>query len=70
MSPSLRTQASSAADGEEQEDFLGVLTLHPDPSTPEGVPCTPANAVEAHRDSQPGEGKKNNLKTTKEQNPT
>ncbi|XP_053192760.1 DNA polymerase zeta catalytic subunit [Scomber japonicus] len=47
------TQASSVGDGEEQEDFLGVLTLHSDPLTPEGVPCTPANTVEVHRDSQP-----------------
>lgn len=54
LSP-LRTQASSVCDGEEQEDFLGELTLHPDPLTPEGVLCTPANAVEVHRDSQPGE---------------
>ncbi|XP_067429067.1 DNA polymerase zeta catalytic subunit isoform X1 [Thunnus thynnus] len=47
------TQASAVGDGDEQEDFLGVLTLHSDPLTPEGVPCTPANVVEVHRDSQP-----------------
>ncbi|KAM7367565.1 hypothetical protein PAMP_013853 [Pampus punctatissimus] len=48
------TQASSIGDREEQEDFLGVPTLHSNPLTPEAVPCTPANAVEVHRDSQPG----------------
>ncbi|XP_034999481.1 DNA polymerase zeta catalytic subunit isoform X2 [Hippoglossus stenolepis] len=48
------TQASSMADEEEdQEDFLADLTLHSDDLTPEGLPCTPANAVEVHRDSQP-----------------
>ncbi|XP_069370752.1 DNA polymerase zeta catalytic subunit isoform X2 [Paralichthys olivaceus] len=47
------TQASSMGDKEEeQEDFLGDLTLHSDDLTPEGLPCTPANAVEVHRDSQ------------------
>lgn len=51
----LRTQGSSVGDGEDQEGFPGELTLHPDPLTPEGLPCTPANAVEVHRDSQPGE---------------
>ena len=51
----LRTQASSMADeDEDQEDFLADLTLHSDDLTPEGLPCTPANAVEVHRDSQPG----------------
>lgn len=50
-----RTQSGSAQeDGQEQEDFLGELTLHPDPLTPAGLQCTLANAVEAHRDSQPG----------------
>ncbi|XP_071334532.1 DNA polymerase zeta catalytic subunit isoform X2 [Trachinotus anak] len=48
------TQASSTADGEDdQEDFPGDLTLHSDPLTPEGPLCTPANAVELHRDTQP-----------------
>ncbi|KAM7395002.1 hypothetical protein PAMA_006648 [Pampus argenteus] len=47
------TQASSIGDGEEHEDFLGVPTLHSNPLTPEAVLCTPANAVEVHRDSQP-----------------
>ncbi|XP_076024079.1 DNA polymerase zeta catalytic subunit isoform X1 [Genypterus blacodes] len=48
------TQSGSAVeDGEEPEDFLGELTLHPDPLTPEGLQCTLANAVEVHRDSQP-----------------
>lgn len=50
-----RTQGSSVADGEDQEDFPGELTLHSDPLTPEELPSTPANAVEAHRDLQPGE---------------
>ncbi|XP_070781827.1 DNA polymerase zeta catalytic subunit [Enoplosus armatus] len=45
------TQGSSV--GEDQEDFPGELTLHSDPLTPEGPPCTPANAVAVHRDSQP-----------------
>uniref|UniRef100_A0A3B4FYK2 DNA polymerase zeta catalytic subunit n=1 Tax=Pundamilia nyererei TaxID=303518 RepID=A0A3B4FYK2_9CICH len=44
-----------ACDGENQEDFPGELTLHFDPLTPDGLPCTPANAVEVHRGSQPGE---------------
>ncbi|XP_038583793.1 LOW QUALITY PROTEIN: DNA polymerase zeta catalytic subunit [Micropterus salmoides] len=47
------TQGSSVADGEDQEDFPGELTLHSDPLTPEELPSTPANAVEAHRDLQP-----------------
>ncbi|XP_044025706.1 DNA polymerase zeta catalytic subunit isoform X4 [Siniperca chuatsi] len=46
------TQGSSVV-GEDQEDFPGELTYHSDPLTPEGVPCTSANAVEVHRDSQP-----------------
>lgn len=50
-----RTQTSSVGDGEDQEDFPGELSLHSDPLTPEAMPCTPANAVEVHRDSQPGE---------------
>lgn len=53
----LRTQGSSVGDGEDQEDFPGELTLHSDLLTPEGLPCTPANAVEVHRDLQPGEEK-------------
>ncbi|XP_059212566.1 DNA polymerase zeta catalytic subunit [Centropristis striata] len=47
------TQASSISEGEDQEDLLGELTLHSDPLTHEGLSCTPANAVEAHRHSQP-----------------
>ncbi|XP_068432657.1 DNA polymerase zeta catalytic subunit [Clinocottus analis] len=47
------TQGSSVSDGEDQEDLLGQMTLYPDPLTPEGRPCTPANAVEVHRQSQP-----------------
>lgn len=53
----LRTQSLSVGDWEDQEDFPNEFTLHPDPITPEGLPCTPANAVELHRDSQPGEEK-------------
>lgn len=51
----LRTQDLCACDGETQEDYPGELTLHFDPLTPDGLPCTPANAVEVHRGSQPGE---------------
>ncbi|XP_051265819.1 DNA polymerase zeta catalytic subunit isoform X2 [Dicentrarchus labrax] len=40
-------------EGEDQEDFPGGLTLHSDPLTPEELLCTPANAVEVHRDLQP-----------------
>ncbi|XP_023286279.1 DNA polymerase zeta catalytic subunit isoform X1 [Seriola lalandi dorsalis] len=48
------TQASSVGDGEDDHDDLpGDLTLHSDLLTPEGPLCTPANAVEVHRDSQP-----------------
>ncbi|KAM4522166.1 DNA polymerase zeta catalytic subunit isoform 2-T2 [Odontesthes bonariensis] len=38
---------------EDQEDFPGDLTLHSEPLSPDRLLCTPANAVEAHRDSQP-----------------
>ncbi|XP_042359313.1 DNA polymerase zeta catalytic subunit [Plectropomus leopardus] len=47
------TQSSSVVDGEDQEDLLSALTLHSVPLTAEGLPCTPANAVEVHRNSQP-----------------
>ncbi|XP_040919803.1 DNA polymerase zeta catalytic subunit isoform X2 [Toxotes jaculatrix] len=48
------TQALSVADGEEdQDDFPGDLTLHPDPRASEELLSTPANAVEVHRDSRP-----------------
>ncbi|KAM9338879.1 DNA polymerase zeta catalytic subunit [Symphorus nematophorus] len=47
------TQNLSVGEGEDQEDFPGDLTLHCDPLTPDGLQCTPANAVEVHRDSQP-----------------
>ncbi|XP_030578063.1 DNA polymerase zeta catalytic subunit isoform X2 [Archocentrus centrarchus] len=47
------TQDLSVGDGENQEDFPGELTLHFDPLTPDGLLCTPANALEVHRDSQP-----------------
>ncbi len=50
----LRTHGSTVGNGEDQEDFLSELTLHPDSLTPEGLSCTPANAVEVHRDSQFG----------------
>uniref|UniRef100_A0A3B4U6G0 DNA polymerase zeta catalytic subunit n=1 Tax=Seriola dumerili TaxID=41447 RepID=A0A3B4U6G0_SERDU len=49
------TQASSVGDEEDDhEDLPGDLTLHSDPLTPEGPLCTPANAVEVHRDSNSG----------------
>ncbi|KAM6915313.1 DNA polymerase zeta catalytic subunit [Xenentodon cancila] len=38
---------------EDQEDFLSDVTVHPDTLTPHALPCTPANAVGEHRDSQP-----------------
>ncbi|KAM6992727.1 LOW QUALITY PROTEIN: DNA polymerase zeta catalytic subunit [Tautogolabrus adspersus] len=47
------TQSLSAGEGDDQEDFLGDLSLHSDLLTSEGLPCTLANAVEVHRDSQP-----------------
>lgn len=53
----LRTQASSVGDRDDDpEDNPSDFTLHSDALTPEGALCTPANAVEVHRDSQPGEG--------------
>ena len=60
LSP-LRTQGSSVGDGEDQEDLLSELTLHPDPLTPEGRLCSPANAVEVHRNQPPGETNLSNL---------
>ncbi|CAJ1077657.1 LOW QUALITY PROTEIN: DNA polymerase zeta catalytic subunit [Xyrichtys novacula] len=60
------TQSFSAADGEDQEDFPGELTLHSDPLTSEGLPCTPANAVQVHRDSQPESSVRNSKITTEE----
>ncbi|XP_032398313.1 DNA polymerase zeta catalytic subunit isoform X2 [Etheostoma spectabile] len=47
------TQGSCVSEREDQEDLLADMTLHSDPLTPEGLPCTPANAVEVHRHSQP-----------------
>ncbi|XP_054474015.1 DNA polymerase zeta catalytic subunit isoform X1 [Anoplopoma fimbria] len=47
------TQGLSVSDGEDQEDLVGEMTLHSDPLSPEGLPYTPANAVESHRQSQP-----------------
>ncbi|XP_028253994.1 DNA polymerase zeta catalytic subunit isoform X2 [Parambassis ranga] len=41
------TQDLSVGD---EEEFPADLTLHRD--TPDGLPCTPANAVHVHRDSQ------------------
>lgn len=59
----LRTQASSVGDGDDDREEVPVdFTLHSDALTPEGVLCTPANAVEAHRDTQPGEGGKSNTR--------
>ncbi|KAM4529024.1 DNA polymerase zeta catalytic subunit [Fundulus diaphanus] len=46
------TQDVSADD--EQDSILAELTLHSDHLTPDELPCTAANAVEVHRDSQPG----------------
>lgn len=46
-----RTQTSPMGDGEDQEEFLCDLSLHSDLL----MPCTPANAVELHSNSQPGE---------------
>ncbi|TNM94632.1 hypothetical protein fugu_017391 [Takifugu bimaculatus] len=46
------TQSFSVGDGEDQEDLLDELTLHPDSLTPERLLCTPANVVEVHRDLQ------------------
>uniref|UniRef100_A0A8C5I5W8 DNA polymerase zeta catalytic subunit n=1 Tax=Gouania willdenowi TaxID=441366 RepID=A0A8C5I5W8_GOUWI len=48
------TQDQSVRDGDDSEDFAHHLTLHPEPLSPEGLSCTLANAVEVHRDSQPG----------------
>ncbi|XP_041831754.1 DNA polymerase zeta catalytic subunit isoform X2 [Melanotaenia boesemani] len=48
-----RFDVTQSSVDEEPEDFPGELTLHADPLTPDGLPCTPANAVEVHRDSQP-----------------
>lgn len=53
-----RTQGLSVSNEEVQEDFPVELSLHPDPVTLEALPCTPANAVEVHRDFQPGEKRK------------
>uniref|UniRef100_A0A8D0DBP9 DNA polymerase zeta catalytic subunit n=1 Tax=Sander lucioperca TaxID=283035 RepID=A0A8D0DBP9_SANLU len=52
------TQGSCVSEREDQEDLLGDLTLHSDPLTPEGLTCTPANAVEVHRHSQKSHTKK------------
>ncbi|MEQ2313867.1 hypothetical protein AMECASPLE_006274 [Ameca splendens] len=38
---------------DEEESFSAELTLHSDHLTPNGLPCTAANAVEVHRDSEP-----------------
>lgn len=47
------TQQSSVGDREDQRVFGSELTLHSDSLTLGALPCTPANAVEEHRDSQP-----------------
>ncbi|KAM9840374.1 DNA polymerase zeta catalytic subunit [Aulostomus maculatus] len=48
------TPAPSVCEEDEgQEDLPNDLTLHSDPLTQEEVPCTPASAVDIHRDSQP-----------------
>lgn len=47
-----RTPASPVSDGE----AFGDLTLHSSLHlTPEEAQCTPASAVEVHRDSEPGQ---------------
>ncbi|XP_054590029.2 DNA polymerase zeta catalytic subunit isoform X1 [Nothobranchius furzeri] len=38
---------------EDNEEFSGEISLHPDHLTPDLSPCTPANALEVHMDSQP-----------------
>ncbi|KAM4712702.1 DNA polymerase zeta catalytic subunit isoform 2-T2 [Anableps anableps] len=38
---------------DDQENLSAELTLHSDPLTPDRLPCTTANAVGVHRDSQP-----------------
>ncbi|XP_015242281.1 PREDICTED: DNA polymerase zeta catalytic subunit [Cyprinodon variegatus] len=38
---------------DDEESFSAELTLHPDQPTPDELPCTAANAVQEHRDSQP-----------------
>ncbi|XP_069017932.1 DNA polymerase zeta catalytic subunit isoform X2 [Embiotoca jacksoni] len=47
------TQDLSVGEGGDNEDFPDELTLHSDSLMPDGPTCTPANAVELHRDSQP-----------------
>uniref|UniRef100_A0A3Q2DKD5 DNA polymerase zeta catalytic subunit n=1 Tax=Cyprinodon variegatus TaxID=28743 RepID=A0A3Q2DKD5_CYPVA len=37
---------------DDEESFSAELTLHPDQPTPDELPCTAANAVQEHRDSQ------------------
>uniref|UniRef100_A0A1A8ES22 DNA polymerase zeta catalytic subunit n=2 Tax=Nothobranchius korthausae TaxID=1143690 RepID=A0A1A8ES22_9TELE len=38
---------------EDNEEFSGEISLHPDHLTPDRSSCTPANALEVHMDSQP-----------------
>ncbi|KAK5853401.1 hypothetical protein PBY51_007189 [Eleginops maclovinus] len=47
------TQAASVSDREDQEYLLNEMTLHSAHRSPEALSCTPANAVEMHRSSQP-----------------
>uniref|UniRef100_A0A665WI97 DNA polymerase zeta catalytic subunit n=1 Tax=Echeneis naucrates TaxID=173247 RepID=A0A665WI97_ECHNA len=52
-------QASSQGDGEDnQEGSPFDLTVHSNPLTPESTLCIPANNLEVHRNSQPGEAHK------------
>uniref|UniRef100_A0A8C7GGW9 DNA polymerase zeta catalytic subunit n=1 Tax=Oncorhynchus kisutch TaxID=8019 RepID=A0A8C7GGW9_ONCKI len=52
------TQSGSVDDAaEEQDPSPAELSLHPDVLTPELLQCTPANLVEAHRDTKRSRGK-------------
>uniref|UniRef100_A0A8C7PPN6 DNA polymerase zeta catalytic subunit n=1 Tax=Oncorhynchus mykiss TaxID=8022 RepID=A0A8C7PPN6_ONCMY len=52
------TQSRSVDDAaEEQDPSPAELSLHPDVLTPELLQCTPANLVEAHRDTKRSRGK-------------
>lgn len=52
--PPIRTQNPSPADGVDSEDFPLDFTLHLDPPSQDGLTCSPATAVELHRDAQSG----------------
>lgn len=48
------TQNPPPADGQDSEDFPLDFTLHLDPASQDSLTCSPATAVELHRDSQSG----------------